>query len=506
MTRKKSLTTNIVANFLGYSSAVLTGLVFTPFYIRYLGIESYGLIGFYLTLQGAMGFLDLGLSRSCNREVARLSGKGKRCNEQVCNTVRTLEVVYAAIGLLILLILLGLNSYLSTNWINSSEFTSTDLSVILVAISVVISLRWPLSIYGGALKGLERHVSTNLIKICSSFACNGGAVLLLAFYSSNIVVFFYWQIFCSAITLMIYIYFTWLKLPGSFWRAHFDLDIIKDIYKFAGGLSLSVLLGTVIMQYDKIALSKMLPLEEYSYYMILMVLVKPLIMIASAFSSAFFPRLSFLIGQGESEKTINRLYDNLTYISNSLIITVSMILVFYGDDVLRIYTDKSDIPVELCLVLGVFAFAKMIRANKMLPYSTQLAYGWTSLGVKLDISSLVILIISFHYFVPNHGMLGAAYSWLLMTVIYFLLNYFYMHKQILKSLKVTWIFSNLIIPTTLCIIVFGIIRLVVYVQSSFLALLLSTVLSCVLSLVVLISYKMFLRVYFLDILKRALIR
>ncbi len=79
MTKQYSprLRTNVFANFLGRFSGLTLGLLFTPLYIHYLGIEAYGLIGFYLTLQGSMTFLEMGLSRACNREISRLSGQGK---------------------------------------------------------------------------------------------------------------------------------------------------------------------------------------------------------------------------------------------------------------------------------------------------------------------------------------------------------------------------------------------------------------------------------------------
>ena len=38
------------------------GLVFVPVYIKYLGIESYGLIGFFASLQAWFALLDMGMT------------------------------------------------------------------------------------------------------------------------------------------------------------------------------------------------------------------------------------------------------------------------------------------------------------------------------------------------------------------------------------------------------------------------------------------------------------
>ena len=43
---------NLIANYLGQGWTALMGLAFIPLYIKYLGIEAYGLIGIFALLQG----------------------------------------------------------------------------------------------------------------------------------------------------------------------------------------------------------------------------------------------------------------------------------------------------------------------------------------------------------------------------------------------------------------------------------------------------------------------
>ncbi|HZI25460.1 MAG TPA: polysaccharide biosynthesis protein, partial [Chryseolinea sp.] len=53
---------NLIANFMGKGWAALMGIAFIPFYIKFMGIESYGLVGFFTTLQGVFALLDFGLT------------------------------------------------------------------------------------------------------------------------------------------------------------------------------------------------------------------------------------------------------------------------------------------------------------------------------------------------------------------------------------------------------------------------------------------------------------
>jgi O-antigen/teichoic acid export membrane protein len=45
---------NIVANMIGRAWGVLSVYLFIPLYLKFLGIEAFGLVGFYSTLLGVL--------------------------------------------------------------------------------------------------------------------------------------------------------------------------------------------------------------------------------------------------------------------------------------------------------------------------------------------------------------------------------------------------------------------------------------------------------------------
>lgn len=64
---------NISANILSNAWSVLLALLLTPAYVSFLGVESYGLIGFHLSLIAVLGILDTGISATAVREIAWLA-------------------------------------------------------------------------------------------------------------------------------------------------------------------------------------------------------------------------------------------------------------------------------------------------------------------------------------------------------------------------------------------------------------------------------------------------
>ncbi len=61
----------------------MMSLAFVPVYIKLLGIEAYGLIGFFLTLVAILSLLDLGLGTTLNRRLAQLSIE-KNTAQEMC--------------------------------------------------------------------------------------------------------------------------------------------------------------------------------------------------------------------------------------------------------------------------------------------------------------------------------------------------------------------------------------------------------------------------------------
>ena len=62
---------NLIANYLGQGWTALMGLAFIALYIKFLGIEAYGLIGIFAVLSAWLALLDMGMTPTVSREMAR---------------------------------------------------------------------------------------------------------------------------------------------------------------------------------------------------------------------------------------------------------------------------------------------------------------------------------------------------------------------------------------------------------------------------------------------------
>ena len=75
-----SIKKNTIANYAGQGWNALMAVIFIPLYIEYLGMEAYGLIGFFILIQALMFIFDMGISATINREMARYTSGSKTPN------------------------------------------------------------------------------------------------------------------------------------------------------------------------------------------------------------------------------------------------------------------------------------------------------------------------------------------------------------------------------------------------------------------------------------------
>jgi O-antigen/teichoic acid export membrane protein len=115
-----SLKKNLVANFVGQGWSGLIGIVFIPLYIRYLGMESFALIGVYAILQAWLILLDMGMSTTLNREMARYTA-GAHTPQSICNLLRSLECLGALVAILVGAFVWTASNWLAGDWLREIE-------------------------------------------------------------------------------------------------------------------------------------------------------------------------------------------------------------------------------------------------------------------------------------------------------------------------------------------------------------------------------------------------
>lgn len=458
--------TNFFANLAGSGWTALVGLACTPLYIHFLGMEAYGLIGFYFMLQGVIQILDLGLSPTMNREMARYSVLPGKTGE-ARDFVRTLEVGYWSIGILIGCAVWYSAPYIASHWIKAGNIPTWEVRRAVTIMGALTALQWPLTFYHGGLLGLQRQVLHNGITIATSTLSGGGALLVLWLVSPTVSAFFTWQIAVSLLQAGVTTLALWRCLPGSGHTARVDIGITRNIWGFAAGMSGITITALILTQLDKVILSKMLPLKIFGYYILAGMVGNGLsgLLIAPMFNT-IFPRFSALVA-ARDEKSLLEMYHGSTQVMSVMILPVFIVVAFFSREIMYLWTGSLEIAENTAPIVSILVAGTALNGLMNLPYALQLSHGWTRIGVAINTFFILTLVPAIVLMTKHYGAAGAASVWLGLNTIYMVIGVPLTHRRLLKGEAFRWFVKDVGIPLAGSLIIAGSARLILEDFSSF---------------------------------------
>ena len=431
-----SLKRNVIANYLGQGWAALMGIAFVPLYILVLGMEAYGLIGVFAILQAAVALLDLGLTPTLTREMARLRA-GAHTPESIRDLLRSLELLYFLLTAGMVLTVWFCAPWMTEEWLRVKGLPPSFVVRSIQIMGFVLATRWLEQVYRGALQGLQDMVWLNGTQAVLATLRWGGAYAVLVLVSPTITAFFAWQGLVSILTVLILVHRTYRLLPGSQRPARFDLSSLSEIRGFAGGMFFGSLLGFLLMQADKIVISKTLPLEQLGYYTLAATGAGGLLQLITPMNTAVFPRLTEHVARSEPKALAGAYIRSCEWMA-AAIVAPALVLTFFAEPTLLLWTGDAPLSRSVAPLLSLLALGTLLNGLMNLPYMLQLAHGWISFSVKTNLIAVSVVVPVLLWAVPRYGSIGAASVWVALNVSYILVGAHFMHRKLLPDVKRRW--------------------------------------------------------------------
>ncbi len=435
---------NLIANYFGQGWRAVMSLMFVPMYIKYLGIEAYGLIGIFAMLQGWLSLLDMGMKPTLAREMGRYTG-GAHNEQSIWDLLRSIEIISIIIAVAVALGIWAASGWLATDWVKAKSIP-TDVSAQAFALmGLVTALQFIESLYSSTLTGLQRQVLQNGVLSTMATVRGLGALCILVWVSNTIQAFFIWQGIISVASLLISLTIVYNVLPSPPRLARFSKAALKDVWRFAAGMVWITLLSLMLMQTDKILLSRMLTLENFGYYSLAGVVSGSLYMLVGPVTSAYYPRFNELLAR-KDDPALVKIYHQASQLVTVVVGSAAVVLITFSEPLVYLWTSNKVLTQQVTPIMSVLVVGTLLHCLMYVPYQIQLAYGWTSFAIKVNIVSVVILVPLILWLVPIYGAMGAAWIWVTLTSGYFFIAVQFMYQRILKKEKWSWYFSDVIIP------------------------------------------------------------
>lgn len=455
---------NVAANFLGKVWSGALSFLFVPIYIRILGIEAYGLIGFFASLMAVAIAFDLGLATTMNRELARLAVQSDSAL-RTRNFVRSLEIIYWTTGLILGVGIIALAPWLSHVWLNSHGLSVMETTKVIMLMGVLVFLRWPATLYSSGLMGLQQQVLANSVAAAAATLQIVGAAVVIWVLTPTVRAFFVWQIVAALAQLILLPTYLWRLIPASSHRPVFSGDSLRTVWKFAVGISGITFCSVILTQLDKVLLSRLLPLDQFGYYVFAGSIAGVLSLAAMAMYAALFPAFSALRASGQSAELAD-LYHRGCQSLSILVIPTAVMIVMFSQELLNFYIRDPKIVANSYRLLSLFATGNTLIALDVLPLALQLAHGWTRLSFYKNVVAVVAFVPLLLVMVRAYGSIGAAVTWIVLGLGYLLIEIPIMHRKLLPDDMWLWYTQDICAPLSISLLVMGLARVFVRTDSS----------------------------------------
>lgn len=421
------------------------GLAFVPLYIKYLGMEAYGLIGLFVVLQTWLSMLDLGMTPTLNREVARYTA-GVHSAKSIRDLVRTFETVCCGIGLLTTVLLFIASNWIAAEWLNTQTLSVEDVAQSVALMGGVASLRFIEGLYRGGLLGFQKHVWLSVVSAVLATLRGLGAVIVLIWIAPTIQAFFIWQVVISLFTVLVLLYGVWRQLPRADRLPVFSVSAFSEAWKFAGGMFLTTILALLLTQIDKILLSRLLSLEVFGNYMFASAVAGVLFQLIGPIAQSYYPRLTELAARGDAS-AVSATYHQGAQLMSIVLVPAGLVLVFFSEPILFAWTQNRALSMEASPIVRILALGTIFNGWMHIPYMLQLAYGWSSFAARLNVVAVIFIVPTLLLVVPRFGPVGAAWVWFSVNAGYVLFAAHLMHVRLLRGHKAEWYFRDIFLPT-----------------------------------------------------------
>ena len=439
------LSKNILAGYISQIYVAVVGILILPLYIRYMGAEAYGLVGFFTMLQAWFGLLDMGLTPTIGRETARYRG-GSLSALEYRQLFRALSSIFIFVALIGGGSLFFFSEIISTQWLNVSELAMEEVVVAVQIMAISVALRWLGGLYRGVISGSEKLVWLSAFNALVATLRFIAVFVTMSLYGFTPLVFFMHQLVVAFIEVIGLLLMNNHLLPSKADikdQIGWSIEPVKPVLKFALTIAFTSSVWVLVTQTDKLVLSGILPLDEYGYFTLAVLVASGIMIISGPISSAIMPRMARLYAEGKADEVIS-VYRNSTQVVSVISGAASVTIACCANSLLYAWTGDLALSEKAAPILSLYALGNGVLAVAAFPYYLQYAKGNLRYHLIGNAVLVCLLIPAIIFAATCYGGIGAGYVWLFMNSFFLLTWVAYVHYKLEPRLHLQWLFNDIL--------------------------------------------------------------
>ena len=405
-------TINMVSSLIGYAIPMVIALVSTPFLLKALGIEAYGVQSMVGVIIGYVALMDLGLSQPIIKYLAADNSVGaNKSRNSLVNTTFIISTIIGIVGLIIIL--------LSSNWLASSAFKVPPDLVNSAKIVFFISgfgflgsmwMSWGRAVMMGLQRfDLNYGVSVPMVSLGTIF----GIAVVYAGY--GIVGYVFTRTLFVFLSVPIYYSLIKYSLQDYLFDWRIDMVILKRIRAFVGYSTINRIISSLVSRLDQTLLGVWAGVGAVGVYSVPFLLANSFGYMLAFMLGFIFPMASELQSLGQYDR-LRDVFVRATKFITSLAGMIYFPIFILGDIILFKWVpsiaQSSAGVLHLLLLAGYIGTIMVTIANHVM-----VGLGHMRQFTIYSTIRAIVLAISCFFFIPSMGVMGAGWALLITSSV-----------------------------------------------------------------------------------------
>lgn len=394
---------------LSYSSiflGLIISILYTPFMLRTLGENQYGLYTLVSSIVGYLGLLNFGFSSSYMRYYAKYKVKNNTLGIQRLNGM--FMTVFIVLGILIFTV--GMFLLPNLSFILGDKIIGSDLNTAKVLFFImVLNLSIPLftTTFNVYVIAHEKFIFLKLLSLFKTVFNPLAMVIVLSLGYESIGMSLVTLSFTLLLEVVLVFYcITKLKIKFNF--KNFDFKLMREMAIFSSFIFLNMIVDQINWSVDKFLLGRYQGTTAVAIYGVASQINSYYLMFSTQISSVFIPRINKIVAKGNSDHELTSLFTRIGRIQFMILALVFTGFLCFGQVFVNIWagTTYSSAYYVILLLIGPVSIPlvqtiglEVLRAKNMHKFRSVVYF-------FIAISNVLISIP----LVKAYGPIGAAFG------------------------------------------------------------------------------------------------
>lgn len=410
---------------LGLLLPLLAAVLAIPVLIANIGTERFGVVSLIWVVIGYFSLFDLGLGRAVTKLLSELEIQDSLASIQsLCVTSLCIAGVAGIAGGVLLLLVFEIGDFV--HYLQSEMQPEIQTAIYWVGFCIPVTVCT--AVLKGILEGLQRFRVLNLIR-----GPMGALFFLLPAGASFVDASLVTAVAASVVAriVMLYAHYVPCRELCVWKRQMLSREWIKPLLGFGGWFTVSNLVGPIIVYMDRFVLAAVVPFSNVAFYTAPFELVSKVLNIPVAVTSALFPVMNKLQIKGDA--SASKMKANIQW----LVFAGMAVIVLVGCAVAREFLEVwlgADFAENSTRVMQWLLVGFGFNALAQVTYVSLQSHGQMKIVAYLHLLELPLYGFILWVMIDAFGMLGAAISWALRSLLDWVALEYLLHRSERRTL------------------------------------------------------------------------